>query len=184
MLTKKDRQRFERLSLPHLDAAYNLALWMLRNPAEAEDTVQIAFMRAFEAFNSFSGNNIAAWLMTIVRNTAINTLNRNKRNSNLVSFDEIAHNTEKPHINNHDLRPDEVMSLITKQTVIAELIERLPLDHREVLYLRDIEGYSYKEISEIILLPKGTVMSRLSRARAQLQKWLLQQQRKEHFRGL
>lgn len=184
MLTKKDRQRFERITLPHLDAAYNLALWIMRNPTEAEDVVQIAFMRAFEAFNSFSGNNIAAWLLTIVRNTAINMLNKHKRSNNLVSFDEIVHNAEQSHKNTHQLSPEESISLATDKTAIDQLISRLPLDQREVIFLRDIEGYSYKEISEIVLIPKGTVMSRLSRGRMQLQKWALDQRRKEHHRGL
>jgi len=184
MLTKKDRQRFERITLPHLNAAYNLALWIMRSPTEAEDIVQIAYMKAFEAFHSFSGNNIAAWLLTIVRNTAINMLHKHKRHNNLVSFDEIVHNTEQPHKNTHQLSPEELTSLASNRSIITKLIDRLPLEQREVIFLRDIEGYSYKEISAIILIPKGTVMSRLSRGRMQLQKWALDQQKKESRHGL
>lgn len=86
MLTKKDRQRFERLSIPHLAQAYNLARWLVKDPSEAEDIVQSAYMKAFEAFHNFTGNNAAAWILTIVRNTAYNWLSKQKRNSNLISL--------------------------------------------------------------------------------------------------
>lgn len=184
MLTRKDRQRFERITLPHLNAAYNLALWLVRNPAEAEDIVQTAYMRAFEAFANFAGNNTAAWIMTIVRNTAFNWLKKQKRNSNLVSFDEVLHNNEQPYKNTYDLTPEEMISLVTSKVQITELMNRLPTEFREALYLRGIEGYSYQEIAEITQIPKGTVMSRLSRGRGQLQKLVLEQQRKEQIREL
>lgn len=184
MLTKKDRQRFERISLHHLNAAYNLALWLVRDPSAAEDIVQTAYMRAFEAFNSFQGNNIAAWLMTIVRNTAFNTLNKQKRNSNLVSFDEVVHRNEQSGKNSYDLIPEEVINRVTTQDQVTGLIEQLKIEYREAIFLRDIEGYSYKEISDITQVPKGTVMSRLSRARNQLQKLVHELQQKENIRGL
>ena len=184
MITRKDRQRFERMSLPHLGAAYNLALWLVRDPSDAEDIVQTAYMRAFEAFSNFTGNNIAAWIMTIVRNTAFNWLNKQKRSSNLVSFDEMFHKNEQQHKNTYDLTPEEMINLATTRTQVAELIGRLPVEFREALFLREIEGYSYKEISEITQVPKGTVMSRLSRARGHLQRLVLDQQRREQAHGL
>lgn len=184
MLTRKDRQRFERITMPHLDGAYNLALWLVRNPAEAEDIVQTAFMRAFEAFESFSGNNISAWLMTIVRNTAFNLLKKRKRNSNLISYDEVLHHSEQKDKASFDLSPEEVSSLANVKLQVSDLLDRLPLEYREVVYLCDIEGYSYKEIADITQVPKGTVMSRLSRARTQLQRTALDQLRKEQIRGL
>lgn len=184
MLTRKDRQRFERLTTPHLGQAYNLALWLLRDPSEAEDIVQTAYMRAFEAFGNFTGNNAAAWVMTIVRNTAFNWLNKQKRNSNLISFEEAYHGSEHQHKNTFDLTPEEMINMVTTKTRVNDLIDRLPVEFREALFLREIEGYSYKEISEITQVPKGTVMSRLSRARGQLQKLVLEQQRREQAHGL
>lgn len=184
MLTRKDRERFEQMSLPHLNAAYNLALWLVRDPAEAEDIVQTAYMRAFENFNNFIGNNIASWLMTIVRNTALNLLNKRKRNSNLVSFDEVIHQNEQQSKNMFELTPEEMITLATTKTQVTDLISRLPVEFKEALFLRDIEGYSYKEISEITQVPKGTVMSRLSRARRHFQKLVLDQQRKDQVNEL
>jgi len=186
MLTIKDRKRFERMTLKHLDGAYNLALWLVRNPTEAEDIVQTAYLRAFEAFGNFTGNNCAAWIMTIVRNTAFNMLNKQKRNSNLVSFDEVVHNTQQQNSNNNcfNLTPEELLTLVKTKTQVTDFIERLPTEFREVLFLREIEGYSYKEISEITSVPKGTVMSRLSRARGHLQKLVLEQHRKGHVHGM
>ena len=184
MLSKKDRQRFERMTLRHLPEAYNLALWLVRNPAEADDIVQTAYMRAFEAFGNFTGNNTAAWIMTIVRNTAFNLLNKQKRNSNLLSFDEAIHINEQAYKNVYNLTPEEMSHLASSNMQVADLIDRLPVEFREVLFLRDIEGYSYKEIAEITQSPKGTVMSRLSRARKHLQKQMLEQQRKEQSRGV
>ena len=183
MLTRKDRLRFERMTTPHLGQAYNLALWLLRDPSEAEDIVQTAYMRAFEAFANFSGNNSAAWIMTIVRNTAFNWLNKQKRNSNLVSFDEAFHGSEL-YKNTYDLTPEDIINLVCTKTQIDGLIEQLPVEFREALFLREIEGYSYKEIAEITQVPKGTVMSRLSRARGHLKKLILAQQRREQAHGL
>jgi len=176
MLTRKDRQRFERLTLPHMQAAYNLALWLVRQPAEAEDVVQTAYLRAFEAFDNFAGQSAAPWLMTIVRNTAYTLLNKNKRNSNLVSFDDIVHQQAAHNKSGFDLTPEENWTKNANKTHVNNCLERLKLDYREALFLRDIEGYSYKEIADIIQVPKGTVMSRLSRAREQLQKMLQVQQ--------
>jgi len=184
MLTRKDRQRFEKITLPHLGAAYNLALWLVRDASEAEDIVQIAYMRAFEAFGSFTGTHSAAWIMTIVRNTAFNLLNKQKRNSNLVSFDEASHVHDQKYKNTYDLTPEEMVNLLSSNVQVTELIDRLPIDYREAVFLREIEGYSYKEISEITQVPKGTVMSRLSRARGLLQKFALEQYKQEQVHGL
>ena len=176
MLTRKDRQRFERLTLPHMQAAYNLALWLVRQPAEAEDIVQTAYLRAFEAFDQFSGQSAAPWLMTIVRNTAYTLLSKNKRNNNLVSFDDVVHQQAGKDKGSFDLTPEENWTKNANKTQVSKCLDRLKLDYREALFLRDIEGYSYKEIADITQVPKGTVMSRLSRAREQLQKMMLTQQ--------
>lgn len=176
MLTRKDRQRFERITLPHMDAAYSLALWLVKNRAEADDIVQTAYMRAFEGFGNFVGNNPSAWLMTIVRNTAFNWMKKQKRNNNLVNFDEALHKSDRPFKNTYDLSPEEILNKISTKNQVIELINLLPVEFSESLFLRDIEGYSYKEISEITQTTKGTVMSRLSRARSQLQKLVREQQ--------
>ena len=180
MANKQDRKRFEQLMLGHLDAAYNLALWLLRDAAEAEDVVQIAFMRAFEHFSSFQGGNAAGWILTIVRNTAFNSLQKNKRSSNLISFEEALHGNFAPYGPSfHDMNPEEKLSAIATGTQIMAAIERLPAEYREVFFLREIEDYSYKEIAEITQVPEGTVMSRLSRARSQLQKILAEDSRRK-----
>ena len=184
MLNRKDRQRFERLTLPHLEAAYNLALWLVRNPAEADDIVQTAYLRAFEAFDRFAGNSAAAWIITIVRNTAFSQLCKNKRTNNLISFDEVVHQHAKPTKNTFDLTPEETLTRHSTKIQVDECINRLSTEYREAIFLRDIEGYSYKEISDITQVPKGTVMSRLSRAREQLQQFMQAQQLKEHRREL
>ena len=187
MLTRKDRERFERMTLGHLPAAYNLARWLVRNPSDAEDIVQTAYMRAFEAFHQFSGNSAASWMLTIVRNTAYNWLTKQKQTSNLISFDEALHGSEtessySQYSNN--MNPEEIMKIAASKMKVRESIDRLPTEFREILFLREIEGYSYKEITEITQIPKGTVMSRLSRARKHLHKILTDQQKREHAIGL
>jgi len=175
MLSRKDRQRFERLTMPHLQAAYNLALFLVKNTAEAEDIVQTAYLKAFEAFKQFTGNSAAAWIMTIIRNTAYTQLTKNKRQSNLVNFDEAVHHHDlqsKPGI---PLTPEESWNQHTSKSQINDCMNRLKAEYREALFLRDIEGYSYKEIADITQVPKGTVMSRLSRARENLQAMLIEQ---------
>lgn len=180
MANKKDRLRFERTMLVHHHAAYNLALWLLRDPADAEDIVQTAYMKAFEHFASFRGGNAAGWMLTIVRNTAYNWLQKAKRNSNLISFDEVLHsNTEHSQPSFGTMNPEETLSAIASGTQIMAAIERLPVEYREVFFLREIEGFSYQEIAETTQVPKGTVMSRLSRARAQLQTLLTEQSKRE-----
>lgn len=176
MPNKNDRQRFEQSMLVHLDAAYNLARWLMRDSAEAEDVVQTAYMKAFEHFASFGGGNAAAWMLTIVRNTAYNALQKAKRNSNLVSFDEALHgNMNLGEASFQNMNPEEILSALASGAQIMEAIERLPVEYREVFFLREIEGFSYREIAETTQVPQGTVMSRLSRARAQLQHLLAEQ---------
>jgi len=185
MANRKDRQRFERMMLGHLDAAYNLALWLVRNPSEAEDIVQTAYMRAFEHFHTFNGGNAAGWIMTIVRNTAYNWLNKQKRNSNLISFDEVLHSSgQHTHSTANEMNPANIVASHASSVHLMEQMERLPVEFREALFLREIEGYSYKEIAEITQVPKGTVMSRLSRARGQLQNLLVEQQKRKQNRGV
>jgi len=182
MLTKRDREKFERLTMKHLDAAYNLALWIMKNPTEAEDVVQTAYLKAFENFLRFDETNVGGWILTIVRNSAFNLLKKRKLHSNLVSFDEAAHsdNSNKTtQLNDYHLTPDELLCLNSIDNNILESINKLSPEYREILFLREIEELSYKEIAEVTNIATGTVMSRLSRARKSLRKLFLDRKKRE-----
>jgi RNA polymerase sigma-70 factor (ECF subfamily) len=159
--------RFEQLVLPHLDAAYNLARWLMRGDHDAEDVVQEAFLRAFRAFDQFHGQDPRAWVLVIVRNACFTALRRNRSHADAATLeDEI-----------EDVRPDAgdpvaVMERRALDEVVKRAIEALPLLFREVFVMREIEGLSYRQIAEVIDAPIGTVMSRLSRARGRLQESL------------
>lgn len=184
-VTRKDRQRFEELMLPHRNAAYNLARWLVRDPHEAEDVVQIAYVRAFEGFGRFAPGNGAGWILAIVRNTAYTWLSQRKRSNNLVSFDEVLHS--QPHDTNEVLTisdPEMLVSQTAERTRLVRAIHDLPLEFREALVLREIEGCSYKEIADITKTPVGTVMSRLSRARRLLHASLCQSGTRDHAGGM
>ena len=159
---------FERQVVPHLDAAYNLARFLLRNDQDAEDVVQEAALRAFRFFESFRGENSRAWFLSIVRNTAFTVLKRNRMDEETVVFDEELHGCQIPPL-------DQGVALDRahdRQTVRAA-IEQLPAEFREAITLRELEGMSYKEIADIAGVPIGTIMSRLARARRQLQLLLM-----------
>src|SRR6266536_5124357 len=163
---KEDLISFEAMMLPHLDAAHNLAKWLLRNEQDVEDVVQEAFLRAFKSFSGFHGSNGRAWLLTIVRNTSYTLLKKN-RAVVFTTFDEEIH-----------LAADEFASPATilehseDAELIIEAMDALPAEFREILALRHQEGLSYKEIAEIAQIPPGTVMSRLARARGKLKEYL------------
>ena len=157
---------FETVVLPHLDAAYNLARWLMRDSAAAEDIVQEAMLRALTYFASFKGVNPRAWLLQIVRNAAYTSRNLNHG----VQFVPIGETTEPGIIASDDLvsdADDPEMALIKArgERQVRELITALPIELRETLILRELEELSYKEIAEITRTPIGTVMSRLFRAR-------------------
>jgi len=150
---------FEAMMLPHLDAAYNLAKWLLRNEQDAQDVVQEAFLRALKSFGGFHGSNGRAWLLTIVRNTSYTLLKKNRVAEFTTPFDEEIH-----------VSGNESVSAAT----ILERSEdtELPAEFREILTLRHQEDLSYKEIADIAQIAPGTVMSRLARARAKLKECL------------
>ncbi len=158
---------FEVLMLPHLDAAYNLARWLLRNEQDAQDVVQEAYLRALKSFGGFHGTNGRAWLLTIVRNTSYTLLKRNKTIDFTTPFDEEIHGAR-----------DEAHSPVTllehseDANRIKEAMDQLPEEFREILVLRHQEGLSYKEIADLAQIPQGTVMSRLARARTKLREFL------------
>jgi len=154
---------FEETVLPHLDAAFNYARWLTKNEAEAEDVVQDACVRAMRFFSSLRGEDARAWLFTIVRNAWYSRLSRqsNAAGSGLNDAEREAPDSA--------LDPEE--RLLQQHTValVRAALEALPVDFREVIVLREIEGLSYKEIAAVTGLPIGTVMSRLARARERLQ---------------
>jgi RNA polymerase sigma factor (sigma-70 family) len=153
--------------LPHLDAAYNLARWLTHNAVDAEDMVQEAYLRAFKFFDAFRGPDSRAWLLTIVRNTCYTWLQQNRPCDLAASFDEDIHSSESDATN-----PATLVLQNADHQMVHQALEQLPVEFREVVILRDLEGFSYKEIAEIAKIPPGTVMSRLARARERLKRLL------------
>ena len=165
MLEQKDRERFEQLVLPHLDAAYNLARWLLRGRADAEDVTQEGVLRAYRFFSGFQGGDPRAWLLQIVRNTCYTWLEKNRPAELMAEFDEMDHHSSSPN-------PESLALAADERERLARAIESLSPRWREVLVLREFEGFSYKEIAAITSIPIGTVMSTLARARERLQQLL------------
>lgn len=159
--------RFEEAVLPHLDAAYNLARWLTGDDHDAEDVVQEAYFRAFKFFHGFRGGDGRAWVLTVVRHTCYTWMQRHRTREPVASFDEELHGGA-----NDDLNPERILLQRADNQMLHAAIEALPLEFREVLVLREMEGLSYQEIAANIEIPIGTVMSRLSRARKQLQQRL------------
>jgi len=157
---------FERMMLPHLDAAHNLARWLLRNETDAQDVVQEAYLRALRSFHGFHGADGRAWLLKIVRNTAYTWLRKN-RAPDLVTFDEELHVSGCGGPN-----PAVLLEQTEDKNAVREAMEDLAVEFREILVLRHLEGLSYKEIADIAQIPPGTVMSRLARARIRLKQCL------------
>jgi RNA polymerase sigma-70 factor (ECF subfamily) len=158
---------FEQTVLPHLDAAYNLARWLAGNDHDAQDVAQEACLRALRFFGSFRGENARAWLLTIVRNTFYTWLRKNRPPENVVELDDEGLAVEDASVNAEILNAQ-----LADSEAIRRAIAELPVEYREIVILREMEGFSYKEIAELADVPLGTVMSRLTRARRQLQKRL------------
>ncbi|HWA59598.1 MAG TPA: sigma-70 family RNA polymerase sigma factor [Gemmatimonadales bacterium] len=157
--------------LPHLGEAYSLARYLTRNDHDAEDVVQDAYLRAFtyrETFRGEGSQSARAWFLTIVRNTAFSWKRKSGNRVEVAEFDETHHSEAVA--GNH---PEAAMLRTAEREALADAIEQLPTEFREVIVLREVEGLSYREISEVVGVPAGTVMSRLSRARERLQRALL-----------
>ena len=154
--------RFEQVVLPHLDAAYNLARWLTHNDGDAEDVVQEAYLRAFKFFGGYHGGDSRAWLLTIVRNTCYTWLQQNRSPQLATDFDEEVHSVEGDN-------PETILIESLDRQMVKQALGDLPLEFREVIVLRELEGLSYKEIANILEAPIGTVMSRLARGRKRLQ---------------
>lgn len=157
----EDRERFEQLVLPHVDAAFNLARWLLRGRTDAEDVAQEALFRACRFFRGFHGGDARAWLLQIVRNTCYTWLEKNRPLELSMEFDEELHLQTCA-------TPETLAIASDDRKRLTLALETLPPRFREVLVLRELEGCSYKEIAAITSIPIGTVMSSLSRARRQL----------------
>jgi RNA polymerase sigma-70 factor (ECF subfamily) len=155
---------FERQILPHLDAAYSLARFLTGNDQNAEDVVQEASLRAFRFFDTFRGQNSRAWFLSIVRNTSFTALKRNRSDESNVLFDEELHGGHAP-----SMGAGVALDRAQDRQTVRAAIEQLPAEFREAIVLRELEGCSYKEIADIAGVPIGTIMSRLARARRQLQ---------------
>jgi RNA polymerase sigma factor (sigma-70 family) len=163
LLDQNDLTDFNEAVLPHLDTAYNLARWLTRNDQDAEDVVQDASLRAFKYWKGFSGRDCRSWLLAIVRNSYYSWLRKQSIQPEL---------TEDGAIDNVDdglPNPETVLLQNLDREMLKSALEDLRVEFREAIVLREMEGLSYKEIADISGVPIGTVMSRLARARKQLQ---------------
>jgi RNA polymerase sigma-70 factor (ECF subfamily) len=154
---------FDRTFIPHMDAAYNLARWLVRDDHDAQDVVQEAYLRAFRFAGGFRGGDPRAWILAIVRNAAFTWLKRNRGSDSPTEFDEKVHGGSSEE---SGLEADAVRK--ADGAMIRAALDELTDEFREVIVMRDIEGLSYKEIADAADVPIGTVMSRLARARGKL----------------
>jgi len=170
MVPVDDRERselFERTVLPHLDSAYNLARWLAGNDHDAQDIAQEASLRAFKYLGSFRGDNPRSWLLSVVRNSFYTWLRKNRPTEKMVEMTDDILDLEDPSGGVEALNPQ-----FADADAVRRAIAELPVEFREIVILREMEGFSYKEIAELADVPIGTVMSRLARARKLLQKGL------------
>jgi RNA polymerase sigma-70 factor, ECF subfamily len=150
----------DELLLSHLDSAYNLARWLVRNGEDAQDVVQEAYLRAFQYSDGFHGGDARAWLLTIVRNTSYRWLRKTHSYEPVTQFDENEHTSGSEPSN-----PEVLLLRKADKQLVEKTLNELPVRLREILVLRELEGLAYKEIAEVMGIPIGTVMSTLSRAR-------------------
>lgn len=151
--------QFDEVVLPHLDAAYRLARWLIANEHDAEDVVQEACLRALRYFRTFSGGNSRAWFLRIVRNTCYGWRSHTRHFTTDV-FDEEQHSGTTPTID-----PETLTLQAANVALIEHAMRELPARFRELLVLRELEGLSYQELADVLGIPIGSVMSGLSRAR-------------------
>ena len=181
------RRRFELLALPHLDAAYNLARWLARNPSDAEDVVQDAYLRAFRYFDTFQGGNFRVWLLTIVRNAFVNLGEGKPLGPHGVPARYARRGHRRNRGNDVGQPPRDPEALLLES---IDSRDPEPPDgavaggYREVLLLREVEDLAYKEIATVTGVPIGTVMSRLARARLSLRNLWLRQAETENAHGV
>ncbi|SPE29069.1 hypothetical protein SBBP1_490012 [Burkholderiales bacterium] len=161
--TRTRSERFALLALPHLDAAFNLARWLVRSEEDACDVVQDSYLRAFRAFDGLRGDIIRPWLLAIVRNTSLSLLARRGERAKEVPYVEDEH--DEP---DRQADPELIAMRTQERGRLDAALRKLPVEFREVIVLRELQELSYREIAEVLAVPAGTVMSRLSRARSRL----------------
>jgi RNA polymerase sigma-70 factor (ECF subfamily) len=166
-LVQQELTEFERVTLPHIDAAYTLARYLVRDVQDAEDIVQEAYLRALRHFDGYRGGDARAWLLTIVRHCAFTWRRQRRRRGEFVTLDEAV---DEPVLRSPS--PEVVVLRRTAMQSLSAAIDSLPTEFREVVVLREAQQLSYKEIAQVIGAPIGTVMSRLARARKRLQQIL------------
>jgi len=158
----KTKREFERLALPLIESLFNFACWLTRNPEEAEDLVQETYMKAWNGFETFRGDSMfRTWIFRILRNTFLSS-RKYARATRVESLDEERHEAYLPRT---DETPESILVEQASLSAIRKAVEQIPLPMREIIILREVEEMSYQEISAILEIPIGTVMSRLARAR-------------------
>jgi RNA polymerase sigma-70 factor (ECF subfamily) len=165
------RGEFDRIAMPHLRAAYNLARWLMRHEQDAEDAVQQAFLRAFQSFRGAETGR--AWLLKIVRNTCYTRLTERRDRGVTAPLEMIDRSLSV------DPSPDSPLEQREERELLLRALDAVSMEFREVLVLRELEGLSYKEIARVAEIPVGTVMSRLARGREQLAEILEAREPKE-----
>ena len=178
MLEGQERVRFEECVLPHLDAAFNLARWLVRSRADAEDVAQEALLRAYRFFGTYRAGDARAWLLQIVRNCSYTWLQKNR------PLEESSELNEASSMPQERSTPESLAIASHDRERLSRALEELPAAFREVLVLRELEGCSYKEIAAITARPIGTVMSALARARQKLRTALAKSSQTEVRHGL
>ena len=182
---KEDRVEFEKAAMPYLDSLYNTALRLARNAQDAEDLVQETYLKAYRAYAQFTpGTNLKAWLFKILKNTFINEYRKRQavpKESDFAAIEESFENELAPEARGQIKNPEEEALEIAFDENVQKALDALPADYRMAVLLADIEGFSYKEVAEILEIPVGTVMSRLYRGRKLLEETMLQYARSRGY---
>jgi RNA polymerase sigma-70 factor (ECF subfamily) len=162
-MTEGNLQRFERIVLPYLDDAYTLARYLLRDEHDAQDVVQEAALRALRYFDGYSGGDARAWLLAIVRNCSLTWRKRHRADEQTIAFDDAVELAAT------DAQGTDAAAIqASERGRVQRAIAALPDEFREVIVLREVQDLSYRDISDVVGVPVGTVMSRLARARKRL----------------
>jgi RNA polymerase sigma-70 factor, ECF subfamily len=179
-------RRFEKIMIPYLDSAYNLARWITRSDADAQDVVQESFLRAFKYFDGFAGEYPNAWLLSIVRNTCYTWIKSHRPDEAVIPIDSDPHvvdgdpNAMYENAQGLGRDPETLLIESERRRRLDDMIAQLPVAYREVIILRELEEMSYIEIAQVLAVPIGTVMSRLARARQSLQASWRKREGREH----
>ena len=176
------QRRFAEIVMPQADQAFRLALWLTRSRHDAEDVVQDAALRAFQAIGDFGGSSPRAWFLTIVRRTAFTWIVKN-RPKDLITADNLDA-LEEPHAGSElafgaelPATPEGALLASERDVRVKDAVNALPVRYREIVVMREMEELSYREIADVLEIPIGTVMSRLARARAILIQVLAEERR-------